>query len=61
MPLLAADDLNLASLVASTSLDSTLVTSLVRSFSLNEIRASLFSKNDNSSPGPDGFGPSFLQ
>jgi hypothetical protein len=53
--------MNLASLVASTSLDTTQAASLIRPFSLEEIRAALFSMNDNASPGPDGFGPAFFK
>jgi hypothetical protein len=59
-PLSASDNLDLASFVASTSLDSYQAASLSIPFSLDENRTALFSMNDNASPGPDGFGPAFF-
>jgi hypothetical protein len=48
-------------LVALTSLDSTQADTLVRPFTLEEIRKALFSMNNNPSPGPGGFGPVFFK
>jgi hypothetical protein len=53
--------LDLPSLVSSTSLDSFQAASLIQSFSLDELRAAVLSMKDNSSPGPDGFGPAFYK
>ncbi|KAK1685871.1 hypothetical protein QYE76_046719 [Lolium multiflorum] len=60
-PIHAVDRPDWDTLVASTSLDSTQVASIIHPFSIEEIRAALFSMNDNSSPGPDGFGPAFYK
>jgi hypothetical protein len=59
-PFSTFDNLDLASLVSSTSLDSYQAASLSTPFSLDEIRTALFSINDNASPGPDCFGPAFF-
>jgi hypothetical protein len=48
-------------LVTLTSLDYTQADTLVHPFTLEEIRKALFSMNNNSSPGPDGFGPAFFK
>ncbi|KAK1616189.1 hypothetical protein QYE76_021706 [Lolium multiflorum] len=60
-PLPASDNLNLSHLVQSTSLDSSQAASLIRPLTLEEIRDALFPMNDNSSPGPDGFGHAFFK
>ncbi|XP_071680432.1 uncharacterized protein [Lolium perenne] len=60
-PVGASDHLDLASLVSSTCLSPSQASALVRPFSLDEIRTALFTMNDNSSPGPDGFGPAFFK
>jgi hypothetical protein len=60
-PVLASDCLDLATLVSSTSFDSPQAASLIRPFYLAEIHSALFSMKDNSSPGPDGFGPAFFK
>jgi hypothetical protein len=60
-PVLAVDNLNLADLVVSTSLDSSQAASLVRPFSLDEIKLAILPMNDNTSPGPDGFSPAFYK
>jgi hypothetical protein len=60
-PLHAVQLDGLSGLVAATSLTPSQAASLVHPFSLSEIRAALFSMNDNSSPGPDGFGPAFFK
>ena len=57
----ASPHLDLHSLVQSTSLDSTQAAALAAPFTLAELRTAVFSMNDNSSPGPDGFGPAFFQ
>jgi hypothetical protein len=60
-PVTSLDQLDLASLVTSTSLTPSQASALARPFSLEEIRTALFTMNDNSSPGPDGFGPAFFK
>jgi hypothetical protein len=60
-PLPSSNTIDLAPLVESTSLTATQVASLVRPFTLDDIRAALFSMNGNSSLGPDGFGPTLFK
>ena len=52
---------HLSTLLAPTALDSFRSSSLITEFSLAEIRNALQSMRNDSSPGPDGFGPAFFK
>lgn len=52
-------DLN--SLTTNSSLDSHQSNSLVSHFTLGELKSALWAMKDDSSPGPDGFGPAFYK
>ena len=52
---------NLPSLLNHTALDSFQSSSLIAPFSLTEIKKALWAMKNDSSPGPDGFGPAFFK
>jgi len=52
---------NLASLLAPTALDSFQSSSLVANFTIPEIKNALWAMKNDSSLGPDGFGPAFFK